>query len=289
MAAERGGIAMSTFALPYVQSIQAISKVIPTNGSQPVEVLCSDMQDYICKYAYAPAKVLFREYLAHCFARIWELTTPPAAFVMIQDGHIQPQHISNRRLPGHFQIPCFGSQRLSNVMDLNDAFLSKSRTELRQINTTDFLEIALFDIWLANEDRTANNLNLLLYAPLDGLQRFVVIDHVAIFNWGSREGQSLTALTLEDSIIGAPHFKKLYPQSTKNRDAIRDVGENAYLCVEKCRAALPSILQWVPDAWKIDTKAFASWADKHLFDDSWKQEMYDTYLSHCQLAYSTTP
>jgi len=91
----------SLFRLPTRTSIAPIAKVIPTTGSQPVEILCDDIQHYICKYASAPAEALFREYVGHFFVRIREITTPQAAFVQIPAMHILDTHVSSRVQRSH--------------------------------------------------------------------------------------------------------------------------------------------------------------------------------------------
>ncbi len=81
-------------------------------------------------------------------------------------------------------------------------------------NREDFLMIALFDIWLANDDRNHNNFNLLLNVSNDGMYHFHPIDHVNIFN-SSHLRYGIAELTEEDSIIKSDIAKVLFGSSRK--------------------------------------------------------------------------
>jgi hypothetical protein len=62
-----------------------------------------------------------------------------------------------------------------------------------------FLMIALFDIWISNEDRTENNFNLLYDADR---KLFVPIDHTSIFN-GNNLDKGPEQITINESIINS--------------------------------------------------------------------------------------
>ena len=65
------------------------------------------------------------------------------------------------------------------------------------------LKIALFDIWLSNEDRTFNNYNLLLQAIKGGFSILYIIDNTEIFNSSMAYDQSMELITQGDSVLNS--------------------------------------------------------------------------------------
>lgn len=83
-----------------------------TRGSRPVRVFCNDLNYYVCKYATGVGfpYMLFNEYIAACFLKIWNLPVPDFGFV-----HIKPEHVKLTGYPFHFfEKPCFGSLYMAN-------------------------------------------------------------------------------------------------------------------------------------------------------------------------------
>ena len=134
-----------------LKSIQTAYRMYNT-GDRPVLVMCSDMQDYVCKYALGGnATNLFCEYVAASFLRVWQLPVPDFAFV-----NVDYEHVKHFGLPKHyFDKTCFGSkysrsfQELTHFTDNPD--LKKQKGYLQNRDT--LLKVALFDLWMANEDR----------------------------------------------------------------------------------------------------------------------------------------
>ena len=252
--------------LARLHSIQVVREVIPTSGSEPLKVLCSDMYWYVVKYPSPDSRGLFREYLAHEFLKCWDIPTPEAAIVMIREDDISDDLLASRRNRINLAMPCFGSRWLANAEELKPSFVEKSRSTLAHYDREDFLRIALFDLWLANEDRTENNPNLLISAPNDGFFRFVAIDHVNIFNSGRTSGP-IAELTLEDSLLSSHYQKELFPWSKKMKGETEEIlGEFPYF-VGLCASAFPEILETSPPEWRIETEEFALWASDNLFSE----------------------
>jgi hypothetical protein len=63
-------------------SIENIRKIIPTKGSTPVLVHCSDLNDYVCKYDQLKGK-LFNEYLAVRFSFFFFSPIPYSIYFQI--------------------------------------------------------------------------------------------------------------------------------------------------------------------------------------------------------------
>ena len=161
-------------------SIQTSDKVFETGGSRPVLITCDDMNAYVCKYISSTNSglKLAYEYIAASFLKLWGLNVPDFALVNISRDHIPTDW--NLRNP-NFNITCFGSKYSRDYADLNN-FVDAIEPNKRKsyTNRNDLFLISLFDIWLANEDRTHINYNLLV--DINNKRNFIPIDHDNIFN-----------------------------------------------------------------------------------------------------------
>ncbi len=145
-------------------SIQEVEKKFETLGSRPLLVHASDLEFYVTKYPFYPNdSKLLNEYLAFHFAKIWELPTPQMNLIDLKREHM-PEKFLGMQLSYHsIEKVLIGSQQLSGVIELKDKFSEGYRkNDLRRFNKKLLLKIALFDIWLSNEDRNTGNLNLLV-------------------------------------------------------------------------------------------------------------------------------
>ena len=210
--------------------------------------MADDFEEYLCKYD-ANSK-LINEYCALCFLDAWEIRHLPGAFVKIQAEHINPEVISNRTQPHHFAKPTFGLRYHTDVMDVSNLLvgLKSDYHELHKYRSrSTLLKIALFDLWLANTDRSVNNYNLLLQPEGDGFQ-IVPIDHSEIFD-GCRLGQQLAQLTLEDSILYADLAHVLLYNPKKIAEEANRILDNFPTFVLNCGNMLSNIIVGVPDEW----------------------------------------
>src|SRR5699024_11100651 len=148
-------------------------------------------------------------------------------------------------------------------------------------NKEDFLKIALFDIWMANEDRNHNNFNLLLYFSPEKLNFFYAIDHVNIFN-SSFLDYGIAELTEEDSIIKTDLAKILFGSTRKLPDIVDDIIEKFYLCTKDCEDKLDDILGLVPDSWNIDKKQIKKRIIENIFSDPWKEQCEENFRQFIQ-------
>jgi hypothetical protein len=144
------------------------------------------------------------------------------------------------------------------------------------------LRIALFDIWVANDDRNHNNYNLLIRAK-EGKYQFVPIDHESVFNSGNIDKQ-LYAINEDSSLITAPLCLRLFStQDISNKKTrIDDFKDYFYLCISNCRQKLPQILNQVPEDWKINLALSWKDLDNHLFVKKWIDECWNTFVTYLQ-------
>ena len=224
-------------------SISSIVRVIPTTGSMPVVVMAEDYEDYACKYD-SKGK-LINEYLAHQFLEIWGLNTFPAAFVQISPDHI-PDNILNGRIQRPmFEKPSFGLRYDNDAGEINEALigLRNESYELKKFpNRFDLINIGLFDLWLANDDRNQN------YNLLTRGNEFVPIDHSTIFD-GNRLGEKLSQLTWEDSILHTDLAKTFLNSRQKREKRHNELLAQFPTFVANCRRALPVLIETLPVEW----------------------------------------
>lgn len=234
------------------------------------------MNDYVCKYNRIPgteATKLFHEYLAGCFGRLWGLGIPEFKIV-----HVNPLHISEHEYlqPAFFRTPCFGS-RYNNRFSEIDAFYGVRLPSIRKQfgHRYEFFKIALFDIWLANEDRNFNNYNLLI--DIENQNRFIPIDHDAIFNTGNLKN-GLQLLTCNETLISTDITRRLFSvRELRNQKYIEEIKNEYYLCTSICKQKLIQILSDVPEEWKINISDYQNLLETKLFDDRWIDRCF-TYL-----------
>ena len=137
------------------------------------------------------------------------------------------------------------------------------------------LKIALFDFWVANEDRTYNNANLLYDVRCDEL---VSIDYGGIFNTSTFE-YPMCQLTMTDTILYAEIFKQFKNRFSENEIRVVAVGLEDYYrrSVDNCRGVLESIVSEIPSEWKVDNE-FIYNKLQQLFDKVWVDEVWMNFI-----------
>lgn len=181
--------------------------------------------------------------------------------------------------PNFFDKDCFGSLFLKNTKELDLTFISSFKEKSfrdKILVKSDFLKIALFDIWLANEDRNYNNNNLLLHYAKDNSLSFYAIDHVLIFNSSSFD-YGISLLTADDSILNTDLAKLLFANDRKLGETVNKLVESFYLCTKDCEKNLDNILALVPNSWAINTVGLKAKMEQYLFNDAWKKQCEDTF------------
>lgn len=263
-------------------SIQEIEKVWNTNGSRPVLVLCNDLNHYVVKYKRnnLVATALFNEYLAASFLRIWELHVPNFEFIKIQQEHVPPRLHADIQ-PYFFNDTCFGSKHSRSYLDVTHFLhMSSEYWKKRFILNKELLQIALFDAWMANEDRNANNPNLMY--DLDQDNRFVTIDHQHIFN-SSNLQYGLSQLTYTDSILNFQGIKSLFKKKELvATETIDQLEKKYYICVEECSRNLDGVVDSTPSDWNIDQNETVRLIRESIFSEEWIKDSWKSFISFVQ-------
>jgi len=116
------------------------------------------------------------------------------------------------------------------------------------LNPNDILKIALFDLWVENEDRRPTNNNILLSPSNKG---FVLnpIDHA--FTFSTLGFSELTYSTVNfsdnDSILYAPLAESIIKKLGYKADFRTELQEMFYLCIENAKLFFPRIVSNIPE------------------------------------------
>ena len=262
-----------------LQSIEQVEKVFQT-GEYPLLVHCTDLEYYVCKYnkTLGSANLLFREYVAASFLKIWNLQIPEFALINLQPHH-NPQNVFNIKN----NVPCFGSLYKREYREI-DAFIDKASPYQKSkfCNKNDLLKISLFDYWVSNEDRNSNNYNMMLKME-NGMYYFIPIDNAAVFHTGNQDKINYT-LSQEESLIFSPLIQNVFnSKSFFDKQLAQLIRENYYLCVQGCKSSLQGIINDVPLQWQINKRGEYENLLNFLFTNAWIEECLNTFLQHLQL------
>ncbi|ELY1978448.1 hypothetical protein SL055_000632 [Flavobacterium psychrophilum] len=265
-----------------LHTIQEPHKMFDTAGSSPLLVTCNDFNDWVCKYDRFP-KYLFNELIAAEFAKLWTINVPETALINVKDEHILYDKYPSLQ-PSFFEKECFGSLFMKNTKEIDLSFIPSFREKSfrdRIQQKSDFLKIALFDIWLCNEDRNYNNTNLLLHFAPENIYFFYAIDHVNIFN-SSSLNYGLATLTEDDTLLKTELAKLLFGKAKKLTLIVDKLIENFYLCTKECEDNLDVILDLLPVSWAIDKVDMKAKMLQYLFTNEWKKQCEDIFRTYVQ-------
>jgi hypothetical protein len=256
-------------AIPVLESVKAIEQQYRT-GEEPVLVMCSDMNAYICKYmrSSAAAYKLACELIGSLMAMAWQLETPDIAFVRIKSAHW-----AGRFAQHCLSAPSLGSKQMEGVVDVTPSTygdVASTTAMLRQL-----MKIALFDFWIANEDRNANNANL-LYDVSHG--RLVSIDYGCILNTATFD-YAMSQLTTTDTILWSDLFQHLAKSKDRTTiDAIVSELKTVYTaCLKRSKRQVKQIVEGLPKEWNVSGKVVEEKLQQ-LFDEQWTAGVWDNFV-----------
>lgn len=260
-----------------------VFEVRETNN-YPVLAICSDFNTYVIKHnrGRIPANKLAVELVASYFLKLFEIPIPLVSLIDVDEEHIMSV-LSNFCQPAYFKIPCFGSKHLRYGMEMNDFLKNMKTNEINKfISREILLKIAFFDIWMANDDRTPNNPNLLINPEKDGYYYIYAIDHEGCFNTGNLH-RGLYTLDYNSSIFAHQSVKRIIGKLSKNKIIIDNVIQDCYFCIENCHRNLNEILSYIPDEWGINVNTYRQLLISKLFSNDWIQTVKKSFLSFLQL------
>jgi hypothetical protein len=251
-------------AIPVLESVKAIEQQYRT-GEEPVLVMCSDMNAYICKYmrSSAAAYKLACELIGTRMATAWQLETPDIAFVRIKSAHW-----AGRFAQHSLSAPSLGSKKMEGVVDVTPSTygdVASTTAMLRQL-----MKIALFDFWIANEDRNANNANLMFDVSQNTL---VSIDYGCIFNTAMYD-YPMSQLTSTDTILASGVFEQL--KTGMKKQSLPIISRYYTQCIHRSQQAVTNILNVIPTQWNIPQSIITGKLNQ-LFDTKWMNDTWDNF------------
>ena len=255
--------------IPQLHSLKTIERKYNT-GEEPVLVVCSNLNSYICKYmrSSAASYKLASELIGSQMAALWRINTPESAIVIIK-----AEHWKGLRSTHSISAPTFGSRKKSGVIDVTPTMLNEIEPSPKLLYHLAF--IALFDFWMANEDRNANNYNLMYDVNAHLL---VPIDYGCVFNTATYD-YPLSQLTETDSILSSKLFEQL--ASRYKREAISllaDLNKHYGILVNKCHQNAKSIIAQIPQEWNLPMDAITDKVNS-LFDSLWLDKVWLNFLN----------
>ena len=256
--------------IPELHSIRTIRKQYHT-GEEPVLVKCSDLNEYICKYMRSSATPykLVCEVIGGMLASEWGLRLPEFTFVKILPEHWTPFRTIN------LSSPAFGSKFQSSVIDITASW--NNNILISPAIQKQIMSIALFDIWIANEDRNWNNANLMYSTKAKEL---IVIDHGCILNTATFD-YNLSLLTENESILYSELAKEILKGLTLNdtRSFLSDL-KSEFECIKtRKEEVINRILENIPVAWNVNGEMVRSKMNQ-LFDNEWMDRCWNTFVEY---------
>ena len=161
---------------------------------------------------------------------------------------------------------------MESVVDVTPSTYSdvdETTAVLRQL-----MKIALFDFWMANEDRNANNANL-LYDVSRG--RLISIDYGCILNTATFD-YPLCQLTTTDTILWSDLFKHL--AGNRDRAMIEllqaELKASYIACLKRSERQIPRIVEEMPKEWNVSTNIVEGKL-RQLFDEHWTTGVWNNF------------
>ena len=254
--------------IPVIDSAKCIERQFRT-GEEPVLVMCSDVNIYVCKYmrSSAAAYKLACELVGARMAEAWQLSTPKIALV-----RIKPLHWAGINQSHSISAPSIGSRWLDGVVDITPSTYTQVPATIDTLKQ--LMRIALFDFWIANEDRNANNANL-MYDVIHS--RLVSIDYGCILNTATFE-YPLSQLTTTDTILWSDLFRHLFKgQNNEVVQAITDCLKVEYEDnLQRASTLICEIIEEIPAEWNVPQNVVKEKL-LQLFDERWSVEVWNNF------------
>lgn len=256
-------------AIPLLESVKVIEQQYPT-GERPVLVMCSDKNAYICKYMRSSiaSYKLACELIGSKMAMSWQIVTPDIAFVRIKSKHGSGQLVQHG-----LSTLSLGSKLIEGVIDITSSVCGDINSTTKLLYQ--LIEIALFDFWIANEDRNANNANL-LYDVVN--ERLISIDYGCILNTATFDNV-VSQLTTNESILCSDLFQHLLgDKEIPNLEIVLGrLSEKYVRYVERSKGQVKNILEEMPKEWHLPDGIVGEKLEQ-LFDEQWKTGVWDNFV-----------
>jgi len=230
-----------------------------TDGHAPLKFLCLTNEIYYCKYlnSFKRAELIFLAYevVANVLLNKLYIPTPEIALIRISENTLDESKItSNRRLKeGNI---CFGSKQVSPVSELQ-SIQEFTKTDFNKLmNPEDLIKIAIFDLWVDNQDRGRPfeggiNYNLLFH--LNGSkQKILAFDNAFIFGGVDKIGifNSNQNINTYNKLVSSPFYKSVIRHIEKNK-FIEVVNNFIPLLKRNYKQTITDTINELPAEWEM--------------------------------------
>ncbi len=229
-----------------VDKVETVSFIeeIGTDGHSPMKFICSDGTIYYVKYRSGKSlnknelAFLFYETLCSQLLQALYIPTPPIALVCISEGSFKPDSLKANKRYTKANTLAFGSKEIPNSQLITDfEVIEKEQDFQKIINPLDLLKIAIFDLWVDNNDRGralkigGYNYNL-LFAPSRGKQQIIAFDHA--FTFGGEQSIGIFSKDLPISVINKLPNSPLFSSIVRFLDK-KDIQDTIQRFIHECK------------------------------------------------------
>lgn len=207
----------------------------------PLKVLDSSYTPYVLKFPNNrnDNDSIIKEFICHFLLKCWMIPTTEIASLSVPPELLESCNLLTNREKGLIEnYNCFGSKLLINAIDLMHFITAENAVAQRRImNPSDIIKIALFDIWVENEDRKPSNNNLLLNASGDFFE-IIPIDHAYTFsslNFKELKYQTLN-FSYNDSILHSPLATSIVKKTQLDDVFFQKYEKMFYICIENAES-----------------------------------------------------
>lgn len=263
--------------IPEIEVLNIVSEVGRTSHS-PLKVLGSDFNYYFSKTPkfLRPEINIINEFIANALLQKWSIKTALAVKLRFPDNIINLATLSSNHQPINLKLTCFGSRLLEDASDFSDLTFNPSKRKFNNID--DFFKIALFDIWVENDDRKPTNPNLMVKLVSNKLN-FFPIDHCLIFS--TRVYKDLNpeyiSVSFNDSLLETSFSKILYNSIKKNNWLVQ-IKDYFYYSVEQCQIDFDELISDLPKDLGLDELSISK-IYEFLFSKDRNKKVFQEFCS----------
>lgn len=231
----------------------------------PLKVLDSSYTPYVLKFPknrFDNGSII-KEFICHFLLKSWMIPTTEIASLSVSSELLEScSFLTNREKELIENYDCFGSKLLINAVDLMHFITADNTVAQRKImNPSDIIKIALFDIWVENEDRKPSNNNLLLNTSGD-LFEIIPIDHAYTFsslNFEELKHRSVN-FSFNDSILHSPLATSIVKKTKLDAEFFNKYENMFYICIENAESFFSKNIDILSDnlAFTDEDKTFLS-------------------------------
>lgn len=228
-------------------------------ASAPLLCTCQDSSGTFAKY-YVKFVLDQNEYCGLVYelvcsqlATYMQINTPKIAFALAGNIVVNNENV-NRNYLLNAQSICFASKEVDKHKMISDADEIKDKTTFNKyLNPEQFFKIALFDLWVAHDDRNGINYNLLSETISEGF-RFYSIDHYHCFGGHTNFNKDFSKLDVNPykSILTTSFGLSMRNYLTNSQIFANIVESFNSIDLIEVKKIVKNVFKQLPKEWNID-------------------------------------